>query len=235
MRFVTTCHKAGFENYGSRLLEGWHHFPKETELWWYVENFDLPETERVVSKDITQITDLMSFKERHKDYLAPEFDMDVVRFSHKVYAAIDALRDYDGIGGWIDADCVPFNDIPYSLLQDMLGDAYVACFQRPGSYTETGFWLVNCSHKEHKPFMNLWRAWYDQDAFIQLPGWTDCHTFDATVYRSKIKVNNLSGKYGNDPSLHPMAKTEIAKYIDHCKGERKDQGYSSENEYRKAA
>ena len=235
MRFVTTCHKAGFEEYGHRLLAGWHHFPKEAELWWYTEGYEIPATERVFVQDINQIHKLVEFKERYKNYISPQFDMDVVRFSHKVYAAVDALHDYDGIGGWIDADCVPYKDIPYSMLVDMLGDAYVACFQRPGSYTETGFWLMNCAHEAHKGFMNLWQAWYDQDAFVQLPGWTDCHTFDATVYRSKVKVNNLSGEFGTDLSLHPMAKTEIAKYLDHCKGERKTDGFSPENFFRSEA
>ena len=229
MRFVTTCHKAGFDNYGHRLLAGWKHFPKEAELWWYTEGYELPDTERVTPRDITQIENLMAFKARHKEYIAPEFDVDVVRFSHKVYAAVNALMDYDGIGGWIDADCVPYKDIPLDFLMDSLGDSYIACFQRPGSYTETGFWLVNCGHEIHKPFMDLWQKWYDQDAFTQLPGWTDCHTLDATLFRSKAKVSNMSGEYGNDPSNHPMAKAEIAKYIDHCKGDRKDWGYSKEN------
>jgi len=35
--------------------------------------------------------------------------------------------------------------------------------------------------------------------------------------------------------LHPQAMTELGKYIDHCKGPRKAEGYSEENEFRKAA
>lgn len=232
MRFVTTCNKNNFEKYGHKLLEGWRHFPKEAELWWYVEGYEIPETERVVPVDITEIKELMAFKERHRNYIPPEFDMDVVRFCHKVYSSIDALIDFDGIGGWIDADCVPYKDIPYEFLRDLLGDSYLACFQRQGSYTETGFWMVNCANEAHKPFMSLWRAWYDQDAFKQLPGWTDCHTLDATIYRSKVDVKNLSGKFFNDPDLHPMSKVELAQYLDHCKGDRKEFGRSPENKFR---
>ena len=231
MRFVTTCHKEGFEYYGHRLLEGWRYMPKDAELWWYTEGYDLPPEDRVVQKDITQIADLMAFKERHKYYVPPEFDVDVVRFSHKVYAAVDALMDYEGIGVWIDADCVPYKSVTEEMVAKWLNNAYIACFQRAGFYTETGLWIVDGSQPVHKPFMTVWKRWYDQDKFPALPGWTDCHTLDATIHLSKSKVENLSGEFGS--LSHPMAKTEIGRYIDHCKGDRKRGGISSENEFHK--
>ena len=74
---------------------------------------------------------------------------DVVRFAHKVFAAYDALRDYDGIGVWCDADCTAYTDIPEGLIEDQVKDAYIALYQRKGMYSETGFWVMNCGYSNH--------------------------------------------------------------------------------------
>jgi hypothetical protein len=41
MRVVSTCHKAGWEQYGKRWLEGLKHWPEGTEFLLYTEGFDL--------------------------------------------------------------------------------------------------------------------------------------------------------------------------------------------------
>ncbi len=98
IRVVTTCHRQGFEDYGKRCLESWGNWPKNAELWWYTEDYELPETERVVQVPNTKIQSLQSFKLKFDYYLSPRYLFDVVRFSNKVYAAIDALSDFNGIG-----------------------------------------------------------------------------------------------------------------------------------------
>ena len=234
MRLVTTCHKGGFDEYGYRLLEGWHHFPKSAELIWYTEGYDFEPVERVEQRNILEIDQLVAFKKKYANYVPPEFDVDVVRFSNKVYAVVNALMDYHDIGIWIDADCVPYADMSEEFLRGLLEPgSYIGCFQRKGAFTETGFWIVDCASPIHQQFMSTWQKWYDTDAFKKLSGWTDCHTLDSTIRVSKAKVTNLSGAFGSDGTLHPMAKAELGKYIDHCKGpKRKRKGFSPENEHR---
>ena len=232
MRLVTTCNKDGFERYGHRVLEGWKHWPVGTELWWYTEGFSLPKDkpDGIVEVDIASLPKLAEFKTKHAHYKAPNYLFDVVRFANKVYAMEAALSDYAGIGVWLDADCVTRKDIAPGYIEGHLQDAYAALFKRRGMYTETGFWIVDCSHSAHKAVMEMWLAWYETGAFKGLANWTDCETLDATIRRFEkdglIKTVSLSGKFEND--MHPMAKSELGKTIDHCKGARKAKGYSPE-------
>lgn len=210
MRFVTTCAPRHIEEYAYRLKETQHLLPGE--LVWHVGDPG------------------KSFTEKHKGYVAPNYLFDVCRFSHKVYAAHQSLIDYDGIGVWIDADCVVRKELPASVIVKALDGAYMAMLKRAGMYTETGFWIVDCSHPRHAEFMDAWLAWYETGAFRCLANWTDCETLDATVRRFErdghIRTVSLSGEH--ERHSHPLTQIPLGQYIDHCKGGRKALGYSPE-------
>ncbi len=230
MRVVTTCHKDGFDRYAHRILETWHLWPEDATLYWYTEGFDLPKTlPNIVERKVEDIPGLQAFKDRHKGYKAPNYLFDVVRFSHKVYAACDGLKDHDGLGVWLDGDCVTRKPITEAFLSQHLS-GYMALLKRTGMYTETGFWLMDCSHPEHAAFLKTWLDWYETGAFKTLANWTDCETLDATVRLferdQRITTDSLSGQH--EKEMHPMAKTELGTYIDHLKGGRKALGYSPE-------
>lgn len=233
MRFVTTCHKEGFEQYGKRFLEGWHHFPSSCEMRWYTEGYELPDTPGVVQVDNEIIADLQDFKRRHSRFKPPNYRWDVVRFSHKVFAVYDALRNHKGIGAWIDADMVPLQDVPQEFLSGLLqsGD-YIAMFRRKGFYSECGFWIVDCNHAAHAEFMDTLYDLYVSDTFKSLYEWHDSYLMDVVVKhlerQGKITVTNLTlpEHLGEE---HPMALGVLAPYLDHLKGpERKQMGYSPE-------
>lgn len=229
MRVVTTCHKAGLEQYGHRWLESRKNWPKGTEFLFYREGFEVD----CPGKDFSELADFSAWKARHRFYRAPDWRFDVVRFSHKVFAACDALYDYDGIGVWLDADCVTYKKIPKGLIEKQVDGVYLACFQRTGLYTETGLWVMDCRHEKHKEFLDRWRDWYFSGRFKRLPQFHDCMTFDGTIRQMGVPVRNLSGGFAKH--MHPLSVTELGKYVDHCKGGRKELGYSPENKFRKAA
>ena len=232
IRVATTCHKAGYEMYGQRYVAGWSNWPTEVELYWYQEGFTSPPMPRTTMIPTSKVEGLESFKQRFQHYVPVSWQWDVVRFSNKVYAAVDAFFDFKGIGIWLDADCVTFNALSVSYLKSLLPQGhYMAMFKRTGMATETGFWIMDCSHPEHQAFLSTWRDWYDSNAFKDLPEWHDCYTLDATVRmfekKDLIKTHNLSGEFHKD--MHPLCKVELGKYIDHCKGKRKIDGRSPEN------
>jgi hypothetical protein len=235
MRVVTTCHKAGFEEYGHRLLETWHHWPKGTELWWYTEGFSLPKDkpDGIVEISTDTLWGLEAFKTKYAKYVSPNYLYDVVRFSNKVYAVTSALAGYTGIGVWMDADCVTRKDIPDGFIEGHLQKAYIALFKRKGMYSETGFWIMDCSHMNHTEFLDAWCQWYEESLFKKLSNWTDCETLDATIRffekQNGITSISLSGDF--EKVMHPMSKVELGRYIDHCKGNRKTLGYSPENRF----
>lgn len=241
MRVVTTANKAGLEQYAQRWLDSRKNWPKTADFWWYTEGYELPrqadeaQGEKITRRDFADLPEFSAWKARYKDYKPPGWAYNVVGYAHKVFAAIDALYDYDGVGVWLDADCVTYRHLPKGLIERQVDGVYLACYQRTGMWTETGFWVMNCAHPEHKAFLDAWKAWYLTDAFKQLHAWHDCITLDATIkqFKDRVKVNNLSGAMAKE--MHPMAVTELGRYIDHCKGQRKIAGVSPENKHREAA
>ncbi len=251
MRVVTTASKQGLAEYGHRWLAGRRFWPLDTEFCWFTEGYEIPyspEELRLIEicglgdarkwldrKDILGLPKFVEWRAKHMGYRSPDWRYDVVKFAHKVFAAADALYDYEGIGVWLDADCVTFDQIPPGLLESQVKDDYIACYQRTGLYTETGLWIVNCTHPEHKNFLDYWRDLYHSEGYRQLPHWHDCLTLDATIryFGDRIKVNNLSGQWSKH--MHPQAMSELGAFIDHTKGARKEEGRSPENKFREAA
>ncbi len=227
MRVVTTSSKQGFDDHGFRWLEGRKHWPDAT-FHYYTEGFDVD----CPSKDFADVPEFVEWKAKHRRYIAPTWHFDVVKFAHKVFAAYDALRDYDGLGVWLDADCVTYRKIPNGFIERQLNGAYFAHYGRTGMYTETGLWIVDCSHEQHKAFFDFWRNLYLTERYRRFPQWHDCFTLDATIraFRELCKFHNLSGEHHK--TMHPQALSEIGKYVDHCKGPRKAEGKSPENKYR---
>lgn len=226
MKIITTVHKAGFEQYGHRWIESMPNWP-DASFTMYAEGFDPTGVPFVRTEAMDRLD---AFKRRHSRYVPSSWRHDIVRFSNKVFAAHHAFYDHDGIGVWLDADCVTYNPVPAGYVEEQLGDAYMAVFQRPGLYTETGLWLMNCAHPRHREFMDLWLRWFEEDAFTNLPEWHDCTTLDATIKMTGVPVVNLSGIHSG--KMHPMAHADFGRFVDHCKGARKDSGVSPENKFR---
>lgn len=228
MRVVTTCHKAGLDQYGHRWLDGRKLWPKGTEFKFYTEGFtvDCP------SKDFADLQDFTGWKARHLFYKPPDWRFDVVRFAHKVFAIHDALYDYRGIGVWLDADVVTHKKTPKGLLEKQVNGVYVAHYGRTGLYTETGLIVFDCSHKQHRQFLNTWKDWYLSGRFKKSNQFHDCIGFDLALRQTGVPAFNLSGEHHKN--MHPMSVTELGKYLDHCKGARKELGYSPENKARVA-
>jgi len=231
MKVISTCHKAGFDSYGEKWLEGTKHWPR-SEFVLYTEGFDL-EDSRVEVKRMEDVDRAEAFKRKYAHYKALAWRWDIVKFGNKVFAAYDALYDHKGLAVWLDADCITYKDIPKGYIDDLLPiGKYLARFNRIGWQTETGFWVMDCSHAFHKQFMDMWIKWLESGAFKTLSQWCDASTMDATV-RGMEKVGlieTVSLSDGHEKEEHPMALVDLAKYIDHLKGDaRKVAGKSEEN------
>ena len=231
LRVISTVHKAGFDEYGSKWLAGIENWPKTTEFHLYTEGFDLDDS-RVKSKRVESLERAEKFKKTYEHYKPLAWRWDIVKFSNKVFAAYDSLYDYKGLAVWLDADCNTFAKLPDGYVENLLPEGnYLAMFRRIGWATETGFWVMDCGHPRHKQFMDTWIRWLEAGSFRSLEQWCDASTLDATARMFEkdelIDVNSLS--VGYERIEHPMARADLAKYIDHVKGERKKIGYSVEN------
>jgi hypothetical protein len=233
MRVITTVHKAGFEQYGHRWVESIKNWPK-AEFVMYAEGFA---TEAVVCKRVEDLPRLEAFKAKYSHYRPLSWQWDIVRFSNKVYAAYDAFYDYEGIGVWLDCDVVTYRPIPDGYVESQLKGEFLALFKRIGYHSETGFWVMDCSHPQKKAFFDAWLAWFEHGGFKLLPEWHDCTTLDGTIahFEKQGLIKTVSLSQGHEKDMHPISKADLGRYIDHCKGNRKADGFSPENSFRAAA
>ncbi len=240
---VTTFNHRGFEEYGHRCIETFKNWPKGSRLLVYADGVKVDPSERIEVRDLaTSCPSLRSFKNRFKEYRPKSWEFDVVKFSHKVFAAVHGLTDWTGLGVWLDADCVTYNEIPDGYLQSLIPDnRYMAFFGRQRMYTETGFWMVDCAHSRHKDFMTEFVKFYTSGEIVKMPQWHDCvaidhvrRNFESEGLRNQnlTKSLEIGIEGGSEKEMHPMAFSELGKYIDHCKGNRKKNGFSPENRIR---
>lgn len=251
MRVVTTCLEKDIATYGQRWLDARSRWPKGTQFWWFTEGYTLPyqpDEQQAIEllgldggalierRDLRDIADWMAWRASMAHYVPPDWRFDIVRWSCKAFAALEAFKDYDGIGVWMDADCETYRDVPEGMIEAQVQDHYLACYQRTGLWTEAGVWIVNCGHPAHEDFSDFIREAYLQNRYKSLPQWHDCMILDAAIRQftqaGRITVNNLSGEFHKHP--HPQAMSELGKYFDHMKGARKDRGRSPENKWRVA-
>ena len=99
------------------------------------------------------------------------------------------------------------------MLERELGDAYLACYQRNGYHTETGFWLMDCTHRLRDAFLDTWVRWLESGTFKTLHQWCDASTLNATLRafeKDKLVTSvSLSGPW--EKEMHPMAKVELRR------------------------
>ena len=237
MRVISTVHKAGWDVYGERWLAGVEHWPVDTEFILYTEGFDLDHP-RVKTKRIESLPRAEAFKKQYAYYKPVLWQWDIVKWCNKVFAAHDALTGYDGLALWLDADAITFKTFPEGYIESMLPDGvFLALFKRKGMEPETGFWLMDCTHRLRDAFLDTWVRWLEAGTFKTLHQWCDASTLNATLRafeKDKLVTSvSLSGPW--EKEMHPMAKVDLAHYVDHLKGFRKDLVRSPENEFREVA
>jgi hypothetical protein len=180
---------------------------------------------------------LVAFKQAYADarigsppLAKNSFRYDAVRFAHKVFAILHGTRNANAEKAfWIDADVVTFAPVPHSLLDACLpDDCYTSCLKRDGNFSECGFVGYNLRHPAHEEFMNVWENLYTSGRLFELPEWHDSYVYDH-VRRSfenegKFHSHNLSGAHTS--AAHPFVNSELGRYMDHLKGQRKIAGKS---------
>lgn len=249
MKVITTAHKDGLDLYGQAWLDGRKHWPQGTEFVWFTEDYVLPmqpdemdmveqagtgNTQGWIERhDFTEFPYFIAWKKANTEKEMPHWKRDAPKYAHKIFAMIEATRDYKGVAVWLDADCETYRDIPPGLIESFVSDAYIAYYHRPDRWSETGFWIINCSHPAHPMFMDFMAWIYLSEKYRLFHHWTDCYVLDAAIHKfvteGRITTFNLSE---DEVTLGmPMAVTTLGRYIDHKKGRRKIMECSPENEF----
>lgn len=212
---VTTCHAAGFRDYGRTMLETYlAHWPAQVPLLLYHEGFQPPSVPgRVIAHDLLACSpELAAFKARHagdprargellpwrrlhvgplaiplplRERRAP-YRWDAVRFAHKSHAIFDAARRTDAdILIWIDADTRFFADVDMAELALLAPPDSVVSCLRRPQHSECGFVVYNLRHPEAPRLLQEFEDMYAKDLFLAEREYHDSYLFDVVRKRAQ--------------------------------------------------
>ena len=232
MLVITSFSQALYEKYAYRVIDTFENWPEEAKLIVYSEDMTGEDTDRIEWRPL-DFPDLRSFQmacEPTEDYR-----YDAARFSNKVWAMVEGSMNESGLVFWLDADCVTFRKPSSEFLRRLIPPQYyLGSFQR-AHYVETGFWGVRADNEHHKDFMAAFKDVFLSGRIFKLPQWHDCFALDycRELFADQVKAVDLT-KTLNGRGNHPQATSELGRFIDHCKGARKELGVSPENRWRKS-
>ena len=253
---ITTFHQAGLELYGQKMIDTFEQYwPESVDLVIYAENCS-----PVVRKSNVRVVDLLEvskecrrFVKRHRDNpeahggLGPHnehdwtekksFKWQAVRFCYKVFAVKHALNNIDSDWIiWLDADTQTHSTIPESWLPTVCPDPYLISYlgRTDRYHSECGWVGYNKQHPQGVAFANEFARMYEEDEIFNHREWHDSYIWD--VVRRRFQDQGAEFFDLNpEPDTkgiagHPFINSELGKYMDHKKGDRKGRGHSKAKE-----
>tara|TARA_R110000803_G_scaffold36881_2_gene79304 strand:- start:2733 stop:3578 length:846 start_codon:yes stop_codon:yes gene_type:complete len=169
-----------------------------------------------------------------------KFKWDAIRFANKTYAVYDACTRSKDWCVWMDADTFVHSDWSYEQFAELLPKTswitYVGRGKGSQTWPECGFYGMNLNDGVCQDFLaEFERVYEDADnGIFLLEEWHDSFVFGNIINRMKITSPNVLD-YSAEMYLreaktggggHPLINTKLGKWIDHMKGDRKNQGKS---------
>src|SRR6056300_564148 len=167
-----------------------------------------------------------------------EFKWHAIRFANKVYAVFDACTRSKDWCVWMDADSIIHSKCDYEDFANLLpNNAYIKNVSRgKGSQTwpECGFYGMNLNHPVCHSFLEDFEAMYEDadNGIFTLDEWHDSYVFGELLkkYKEFPSHDYSEGIYNNTAKSggggHPLINSELGRWMDHMKGDRKFDGHS---------
>jgi hypothetical protein len=170
-----------------------------------------------------------------------EFKWDAVRFANKTYAVFEAQHKTQDWLVWLDADTYVHSPVTYNDMRALLPDktwiTYVGRGIGSASWPECGFYGMNLRKKTCVEFLKEFELMYEDadNGIFRLTEWHDSFVFGHLLkkykqqaptvhdYTGQIKLKTARSGGGG----HPLINTDLGKYFDHLKGDRKDKKKSN--------
>lgn len=250
---ITSFNEEGLKQYAQRMIDTFEQYwPSEVDLVTCAENCQ-PVTTRPNSHVYNLLNvsgNCRAFVERHRnnplahgqagppDVWNPKkaFRWNAVRFAYKVFSvALCANNISSGWMIWIDADTHTHSPVPLEWLETVCpNDSMISYLGRGEKYhSECGWVAYNLDHPETRKFIADFVAMYNTDRIFDEREWHDSYIWDVIrkQYQPNNKFYNLNPSH-NDKGLagHPFINSELGRYMDHVKGDRKLLGHSKSKE-----
>ena len=253
---VSTFHKPALDLYGQRFLDSFSkNIDPSIDLFLYAEDCNpvVNDSRINVLNQKAELPKLVAFKERWKGVpkangVCPpeirakrprdwhkEFKWDAVRFANKVYAVFDAAQrcNSDWIV-WMDADMFIHSPMSKEAFEKVLPKkSWLSYLGRGRKWPECGFYGINLRSTEGKEFLKEFEHVYEHAEYgiFRMEEWHDSFVFEEVRKKIYAKfpnapIYNISGNIINGEG-HPLINSDLGKYMDHLKGDRKQLGKSN--------
>lgn len=242
-RAITTCNFDGWRLTGRAMVKSFCERWKEVPLTIYAEGFYPTISGMNDCFEIERLPDwLTELKARYKDNAEAHgagkaeynFRRDFIRFAHKVAAITDAASKTEDVLIWLDADTFTHDDVTVGWLDWLFPQpAYIAWLDRPMSYPECGFLMINCAHAAHETIMTRLRDLYVTGSALALPETHDSFLIKTVIQqavREKLIEHPVNLSHPDHQKGHVFVSSPLGSRMDHAKGDRKQEGRSPKRE-----
>jgi hypothetical protein len=248
---VTSFSKEGYSLYGRKFLNTFYKFwPREIDLMIYHEGSYLDGRAKKINL-FEEVYDFLNFMGQYGSDLSLQgkaqipghrwksqwqqegyaFRWDAVRFCRKIFAIRHAAQLVKkGKLFWIDADVVTFDRVPAAFIDNLLPEKYALCYlgRLENYHSECGFVGYNLDHPVCKKFIDTFADTYLNGTFKRYAEYHDSYIFDHI--RKSLSIPSLNLVPHNVDRGHVWLSTDLARYMDHLKGNRKTIGHSEKTD-----
>jgi len=230
---VTTFSKTGYDNYASQMIDSVKEF-WPTKLIVYTE-FPL-EIEGVEVRDFFSIPGTQAFYQYLREVPMAHgkvnngynYNYDAWKFTRKVFAQYDVLKEASEKVFWLDADTVVRKPVPESFLESLFDGKALSYLGRTGFYTETGYIGFDPNAEGFKAFLEAYIGCLQKGILFTLKRWHDCEAFDWAREQTGVSGHDLSpwfkipeNKKMSLNALDVFSRSVLGEYLLHHKGPRK--------------
>ena len=240
--FVTSMHRPYFDHIGSVMIESWlkHWKDYDCKLVVYGEGFyhDF-KSDKIVWRDWDE-----HCRESHVEY-TNKTEGPCLTFAKKGFAFLNAMKQCSGSRLiWVDADLLFFKKFPLDKFVELLPDNKLIAFfdqfylqnpnytleeytnkeTRPGYGAESGFIIVNTSHKNYDEYVKEYDALYNSEKKHQLlTHWYDSEVVVIAARNFLSEVEDLSKHRIGNKTQTPLNRSWLSEYFSHQKAKSKYQ------------
>ena len=236
IQVITSFNQKYYDLIGKDSTESFlKYWPEHLKLTCYVEEFCLPEHERIEQIDFSKLD-----PDYEKFQLEPDLNQSQKKFAKKAYSFMHALKHStaDWIF-WMDADVVTQAPVPVSVLEDILDPKCLSMYMgvtytsdksgNPGNWLvpETGIFAVNTRHRKFKKFRKEYCRRYHERDYADLRRFYDNDVFGAALNVCDTKVVDLCEGFLK-PYKTPLPHTVMGQYLIHFKAKHSKAEYGQE-------
>lgn len=235
IRVITSFNDKYYNLIGRDSVESWlTHWPEELNLTCFVEDFSIPEHDRIVQIPFTD------FDQDYHKIQGSKIGGQARKFAKKAWCFIHAMEtiDADRII-WLDADVLTTNHLPLPLLKSILPENVLSTHMgvtydtkkdgTPGRWfvPETGFFAINKNHPKFLDFLKGYKQRYVNLDSSNLRRFYDNDVYGYVFEELGVEGNDLCKDFVKKYKT-PLSRTILGNYLQHYKAKHSKATYATE-------